>query len=150
MDTDGFILENPTEHIEIMNQHILVNSAGDLDVGHGRWPGIPAGDQQSLRLADFSGVESGFETRKSGIETTLKTDAAQNTGPGHRFSAEACPFQCEIYRFFTKNCLTCGCGPLDKVGVRVGTGGNHYGMDFGIAERLLDGSWFCAVYSGEF
>ncbi len=74
MDTDGFILENPTEEIEIVNEHVLVNPAGDLDVGHGRRAGVSAGDQQSLRFADFSSVETGFERRKGGIEAALKTD----------------------------------------------------------------------------
>jgi hypothetical protein len=109
-----------------------------------------AGDQQSLRLADFSSIETGFEGRKSGIEAALKTDAAQNTRPGHSFSAEACPFQREIHRFFTKDRLTCSGGPLDEIGVGVGARGNDYGMDFGIAERRLDGGRFCAVCHGEF
>src|ERR1700683_3825820 len=101
MDTDRFILKNPTEDIEIVNQHVLVNAAGDLDIGHRRRARIPAGYHQSLRFADFSSVKSVFERCKGGIETALETDAAKNTRLGHSLSAKACPLQCEIHWFFT-------------------------------------------------
>jgi hypothetical protein len=89
-----------------------------------------------------------FEDRKGGIEAALKTDAAQNTLLRHGFSAEACPFQREIHRFSTKDCLTCSGSPLDEIGVGISARCNDYGMDFGIAERRLDGGRFCAVCPG--
>src|SRR5205823_8843977 len=53
VDGRGFVAQDPAENIEVVNQHVLEDAAGDLDVIHGRRAGIAAGDQEHLRLADL-------------------------------------------------------------------------------------------------
>jgi len=50
----GLVFHDPAEHVEIVDQHVLVDAAGTLDVIDGGRAGIAARDDQHLRPSDVT------------------------------------------------------------------------------------------------
>src|SRR6185436_18858444 len=95
-----FVAEYPAEHVEVMYQHILEDTSGDLDIADRRRTRIPAGYDQHFRIADFAGVEALLQGREGGIEAPLEDDHAQHTSLRNRVDACARAIEREIDRLF--------------------------------------------------
>ena len=54
----GFVVENPAEDVEVVNQHVLEDAARMPDVLDGRRARIAARDDEHFRLADLARIDS--------------------------------------------------------------------------------------------
>src|SRR5205814_149472 len=72
IDRLRFVAEDPAADVEVVDELVLEDSAGPLDVRDRRRSWIAAGDGEDLDLADLAGVEAALQRREGGVVAALE------------------------------------------------------------------------------
>jgi hypothetical protein len=71
IDGGGFVVENPAQNVEVVDQHVFEYAAGDLDVIDRGRARITAGDDQHFRFADLAGDDARLQRGERRIVAAL-------------------------------------------------------------------------------
>ena len=134
------VLHDPSEYVEVVDQHVLEDAARTLDVVDGRCAGIAAGHDQHFRIADLALRDPLLQRCERGIVATLKADQAGHARRANGLCAGARALELEVDRLLAEDRLAGLRRPQDEVRVRIGRRPDDDGRDGGVTEDGLGGA----------
>lgn len=136
-DLHGLFAEQPARHVEVVNHHILKQTARCahiVDRGRAR---VAAGDREHFQPADGRPIDGLFQRGELRIEAPVKPQRANHTGGLDEGPAAFGPGQVEIERFFAKNRFARPGAAFDQFGMSSGRTGDNHRVDLRVRQGLV-------------
>jgi len=116
-------------HIKVVDRHIAKDAARTFDVIDRRGAGIARGDGDHLDLAKGAFGDLGLDGHEMGVKAAVEADHQHGFAIAHHFQAGFDAVHRQIDGFFAEDRFACPGELLDQVGMGVGGGADHHGVD---------------------
>ena len=120
MDLDRLLAEQEARHVEIVDHHVAIETAGALDIAHRRRAGIARQDGDQLDAAGLAGRDAAVHIGEARIEAAVEADHQLALGRGDDLQAGLDARRIEADRLLAEDGLAGLDGALDEIGMGVG------------------------------
>ena len=124
-------------HIEVVDHHIVEDTAGNLDVGYRRRLRIAGGDLDDVDLADLAVTNHVVNCAVVVVEAAAETDLQLYASFLGCVDGSVNLLQIIIDRLLAEDVLACVSSLDDVLGMGVGRGANQNCIDLGIVQNVV-------------
>ena len=124
-------------HIEVVDHHIVEDTAGNLNIGYRRRLRIAGGNLDDVDLADLAVTNHVVNCAVVVVEAAAETDLQLNAGFPGCVDGSVNLLQIIIDRLLAEDVLACVSSLDDVLGMGVGRGANQNCIDLGIVQNVV-------------